>query len=86
VASLDQLLDSAIGDGDRVDAISEQARRVDVGRAVLTFVAAVFVGVGRLLGRFVTALVWVAVAVRVGYRDVRPARVSRPPGGGRGSA
>jgi hypothetical protein len=81
VASLDQLLDAG-----RVDAISEQARRVDVGRALLTFVAAVLVGFGRLLGYIVTAILWCGVAVRVGYRDVRPASVSKPPGGGRGSA
>lgn len=59
---------------ERVDAISAQARQVHVGRLLLTFVAAVLMGVGRCVGWLVNAVVWSAVAVREGYRDARAPR------------
>jgi hypothetical protein len=57
-----------------VDAITAQARDVDFGRLFLAGVAAVLVFIGRAAGVAVMALAWACVAVRVGYREVRPRR------------
>lgn len=75
MATLDQLLDS-----DRVDEISRQARQVDVGRVLLTLIAAVFYVIGWTAGKAVLAVVWCAVAVKVGFQE------ARKPAGGRGPA
>lgn len=61
------VLDDAV-----VDRITEQARQVDFGKAALGFIAAVLVTVGRCFAVAVTAVAWAYVAVRTGYRDVRP--------------
>ena len=64
------------------DRITEQARQVDVGRAVLSVLAAVLFGVGWCAAKAVTGLVvvlrgillaiaWVGVAVREGWRAGR---------------
>lgn len=59
---------------DRLDAIAAEAREVDAGQAVLGVIAAVLIAVGRCLAVLSTAVVWSYVAVRTGYRDVRPPR------------
>lgn len=76
MASLDQLLDSG-----RVDEISARARQVDVGRVLLTLIAAIFYSVGWTAGKALLAVAWCAVAVKVGFQEAR-----KPTGGGRGSA
>ncbi|MGN9802054.1 hypothetical protein [Micromonospora sp. L32] len=58
-----------------VERITDEARQVNVGRALAALVAVVLMFIGRTAGWMVTAVVWTFVAVRVGYRDVRP----RPP-------
>jgi hypothetical protein len=55
-----------------VEKVTDEARQVNVGRALAAAVALVLLFVGRLAGWFVTAVVWTFVAVRVGYREVRP--------------
>lgn len=59
---------------ERLDAISAQAREVDAGKAVLGLIAAVLILVGKVIGVVALAVVWSFVAVRTGYRDVRPPR------------
>lgn len=56
----------------QVDRITAQARQVHAGRALLAFVAVLLMWVGRVPAYAVTAVVWSAVAMREGYRDVRP--------------
>jgi hypothetical protein len=75
MATLDQLFDD-----NQVDRVSREARSVNVARLLLKLVAVLFVGLGRSAGYLVHAVVWCAVAIKVGYRDVRPV------GGGRGPA
>ncbi len=66
MTTLDDLLDN------RLDGITEQARQVDFGRAVLALAALLLMWVGRLAGAVVMGVAWSYVAVRTGYRDVRP--------------
>lgn len=69
---------TAVLDRIPVDEISAQAQRARPGRAVLTVIAAVFFGLGWLMGSSVLALSWAAVAVRAGWQEGRKAqRVSR---------
>lgn len=56
----------------RVDRITAEAREVRPGLAMLGLIATVLIAVGRLAGLLVMALAWSYVAVRTGYRDVRP--------------
>lgn len=61
-----------------VDRISAEARQVSVGRALAALTAAVLLFIGRSAGWVVNALVWMVVAVRVGYREARPAPPAAP--------
>jgi uncharacterized membrane protein len=79
LATLDQLLDS-----DRTQEISRQAAQVDVGRVLLTLIAAVFFSIGWIAGKALLAVVWCAVAMKVGYVEARHG--ARKPAGRRGSA
>lgn len=54
-----------------VEAIDAQARQVDIARMVLAVIAAVFYGIGRLVGALVLMVAWAATAVRIGYADGR---------------
>ncbi|MBM7788863.1 hypothetical protein [Tenggerimyces flavus] len=54
-----------------VDAITEQAKQVNVGRVVLTVLAALLFGLGWLVGAFVLALAWCGTAIKVGYLEGR---------------
>jgi hypothetical protein len=58
-----------------VDRISAEARDVPFGRTVLTVIAGILYGIGWLVGTTFTAfwraVVWVAVAVKVGWQDAR---------------
>lgn len=76
MATLDQLLDD-----NRVDEISAQARQVDVGRVLLTLLAAVFYAIGWIAGKAVLAVVWCAIAVKIGFQEAR-----KPAGGRRAPA
>ena len=51
-----------------VDAITAQARQVRAGRLLLTLIAAVFYAIGWAAGRVFLAVVWCAVAVKVGWQ------------------
>ncbi len=67
---------------ERLDALSERARQVHVGRLLLGLVAALLIGFGRLLGGLVNGVVWTFLAVREGYRDARsPERTPSRSGG-----
>ncbi len=66
---------------DRTELIADQVRAVDVGRVAARLVrafahAVVFVlwALGWVLGQLVNGVVYVAVAVRQGWRDARPRR------------
>ncbi|MBI1757987.1 MAG: hypothetical protein HYR62_01945 [Actinobacteria bacterium] len=65
-----------------LEAISQRTRTVDVGRVLLTVLAAIFYGLGWIIGRMVFAVAWGGSAVRVGYSDGR--RGVRDPGRGGG--
>ena len=58
-----------------VDRITAEAKDVEFWRAVLTAVTGVLYGIGWLVGKAFTmvwrVLVWVAVAVKVGWQDAR---------------
>ena len=56
-----------------VDEITERARKVSFGHAVLTFLASLFYAVGWLVAKVWLALVWCAIAVQVGWREARSA-------------
>jgi hypothetical protein len=58
-----------------IDRISAEAREVKFGRTVLTVIAAVLYGIGWLAAKIVKvfwrAVVWCAIAVKVGWTDAR---------------
>jgi hypothetical protein len=54
-----------------LEAISQRARTVDVGRVLLTVLAAILYGLGWIVGRAVFAIAWAGSAVRVGFTDGR---------------
>lgn len=54
-----------------VDEITERARKVSFGRALLTFFASLLYAAGWLVAKAWLALVWCAIAVQVGWRDAR---------------
>ena len=63
---------------DRVDLeeLSAQAREVRFGRTVLSLAAFLLIGLGKVLGYAWLVPVWCFLAVRAGWRDVHPPRVS----------
>jgi hypothetical protein len=63
-----------------VDLITEQARRVRVGRVLLTLLAGVFYLAGWAAGKAAMAVVWCAVAVKVGWQEARKAPARGPAG------
>ena len=69
---------------ERVDLerVEAEARRIDIGRGLLTLVAALFYVLGWTAGRIVigiaTVLTWSIAAAKVGWQDAhRPARTRR---------
>lgn len=64
-----------------VERISEQARRIQPGRTVLTAVAAALYGLGwitaRTLGAVWLVLAWSATAVRLGWVEARNGSMRR---------
>lgn len=62
-----------------VDDITTQAREVRFGLTVLTLLAAMFYGLGWVLGKAWLGVAWAGVAVRTGWRE---SRVPRPDLGG----
>lgn len=59
-----------------VDQITAQAREVKFGRAVLSLVAWLLIGFGKVLGYAWLIPVWCFLAVREGWREVHPPKVS----------
>lgn len=62
-----------------VDEITIQAREVRFGRTVLTLLAAVFYGVGWVLGKAWLGVAWAGVAVRTGWRESRMVQAPEGP-------
>lgn len=64
----------------RVDEITTAARQVPFGVTVLLWVAAVLYGLGygaaKLFGAVWFALVWVAIAVRLGWTEARKPKIN----------
>lgn len=60
---------------DRLDRINAEARDVEIGRAVLTAVAAVLFAIGWLAAKVVgvvwLSIAWSATAVRLGWSEAR---------------
>lgn len=56
-----------------LEAISEQSREVNLGRSLLTVIAAILFGIGYMFGVASRALAWTIVAIREGYRAGRKA-------------
>jgi hypothetical protein len=68
-------------DRERVDRITVEARDVELGRAVLTAVAAVLFGIGWLAAK-VVGVVWLTIAwswtaVRLGWTEARGQKPAR---------
>jgi len=59
-----------------LDGITRQAREVRFGETVLRLVAFLLIMLGRVLGYAWLVPVWCFLAVRAGWRDVHPPRVS----------
>jgi len=59
-----------------VDRITAEARQVRFGHTVLALVAFLLIWAGRLAGYAWLVPVWCALAVREGWRDVHPPKVS----------
>jgi hypothetical protein len=51
--------------------ISAQARQANIGRALLTMIAAMLYAPGWLVGKVFLGAAWACVAVRVGFQDAR---------------
>jgi hypothetical protein len=62
------------------DEVRAEARRVDLGRALLVLLALFPFLVGWLAGALVTALSWAWAAVVVGYRSARGVKQEEPHG------
>ena len=63
--------------------ITEQARQVRFGETLLRLVAFLLISAGKVAGYAWLVPVWCALAVREGWRDVHPPKVSRGPAGAR---
>lgn len=65
---------------DRLDQINAEARDVEIGRAILTVVAAVLFAIGWLAAKVVgvvwLSLAWSATAVRLGWSEARASQAS----------
>jgi hypothetical protein len=59
-----------------LDELNARAREVRFAHTLLTVAAFLLIGFGRLLGYAWLVPVWCALAVRTGWRDVHPPRVS----------
>ena len=57
--------------------ITEEARAVRFGETVVAVAAFLLIWLGRLLGYAWLIPVWCFLAVRAGWRDVHPPKVSR---------
>lgn len=57
-----------------VDRITAEARQIRLGRLLLTLVAGLFWLIGWVAGKAALAVVWCAVAVKVGWQEARTAR------------
>lgn len=62
------------------DEVRAEARRVDLGRALLVLLALVPLAVGWLAGALVTASSWLWAAVVVGFRSARGVKQEGPDG------
>lgn len=59
-----------------VDQITTQARQVRFGETVLRLLAFLLISLGRIVGYLWLVPVWCCLAVRTGWRDVHPPKVS----------
>jgi len=59
-----------------LEELTREAREVRFGHVVLSVVAWLLVGFGRVLGFAWLVPVWCFLAVRTGWRDVHPPKVS----------
>ncbi len=59
-----------------VDEITAQARQVRFGRTLLNLIAFTLIMVGKSFGLLWLAVVWSCLAVREGWREVHPPKVS----------
>lgn len=60
--------------------ITARAREVRFGETLVAAAAFLLIWLGRLLGYAWLIPVWCFLAVRMGWRDVHPPKVSRGPG------
>jgi hypothetical protein len=65
------------------DEITAQARQVRFGETLLRLAAFLLISLGKVAGYAWLVPVWSALAVREGWRDVHPPKVSRGPAGAR---
>lgn len=59
-----------------LDDITAQARQIRFGRTLLNVAAFLLIGFGKSIGVVWLAVVWCCLAVRVGWREVHPVKVS----------
>jgi hypothetical protein len=66
-----------------VEEITAQARQVRFGETLLRLFAFLLISAGKTAGYAWLVPVWCALAVRTGWREVHPPKVSRGPAGAR---
>jgi len=64
-----------------LDEITAHARQVRFGETLLRLIIFLLIGVGKVAGYGWLVPVWCALAVREGWREVHPPKVSRGPAG-----
>jgi hypothetical protein len=64
-----------------LDEITAQARQVRFGETLLRLIIFLLISVGKAAGYGWLVPVWCALAVREGWREVHPPKVSRGPAG-----
>lgn len=62
---------TAVLDRIPVEQIAAEAKKVDVGRAVLSLLALIPFLIGWLAGKIVLAVAWVGLAVKAGWLEAR---------------
>jgi hypothetical protein len=62
---------TAVLDRIPVEQITAEAKKVDVGRAVLSLLALIPFLIGWVAGKIVLAVAWVGLAVKAGWLDAR---------------
>jgi hypothetical protein len=61
-----------------LERINSEARQVHFGRLLLTLIAGLFYGLGWIAAKVFLALIWIGVAIKVGFVEGRKATHGAP--------